>query len=86
MASSENSVHHTLWPNYDPSLELEELVTIAIQVNGKLRGTVAVPHQTTESEIRQLAESQPGVAKFLNEGKITKVIYAPMRTMNFVVK
>ena len=86
MANGENSVHHTLWPNYDPSLELEELVTIAIQVNGKLRGTVAAPHQTTESEIRQLAESHPGIAKFLSEGQITKVIYAPMRTMNFVVK
>jgi leucyl-tRNA synthetase len=86
MASGGNSVHNTLWPNYDPGLELEEMVTIAIQVNGKLRGTVAVPHQTTETEIRQLAELQPGIAKFLIDRKITKVIYVPMRTMNFVVK
>jgi leucyl-tRNA synthetase len=69
-----------------PGLELEELVTIAIQVNGKLRGTVDVPHQTPESEIRHLAESQPGIAKYLIDGKLTKVIYVPMRTMNFVVK
>jgi leucyl-tRNA synthetase len=65
---------------------LEELVTIAIQVNGKLRGTVDVPHQSTESEIRRLAESQSGVAKFLLDRNITKVIYVPMRTMNFVVR
>ena len=86
MSEGENSVHTTRWPDYDVSLELEELVTIAIQVNGKLRGTVDVSPQATESEIRHLAESQPGVAKFLIDKKLTKVIYVPMRTMNFVVK
>ena len=86
MAGGKNSIHKASWPVYDPRLELEELVTIAIQVNGKLRGTVAVPHQTTESEIRHLAELQPGIAKFLLDREVTKVIYVPMRTMNFVVK
>jgi leucyl-tRNA synthetase len=85
-SGGEGSVHNSLWPVYDPGLELEELVTIAIQVNGKLRGTVAVPHQATESEIRQLAESQPAIAKFLVDRKLTRVIYIPMRTMNFVVQ
>ncbi len=86
MTGGEGDVHRTSWPAYDPGLELEELVTIAIQVNGKLRGTVDVPHQTTEMEIRRLAESQPGIAKFLADRNVTKVVYAPMRTMNFVVK
>jgi len=86
IAGGDNSVHNTRWPVYDPGLELEELITIAIQVNGKLRGTVAVSHQTTESEIRRLAELQPGVAKFLMDKNTTKVIYVPMRTMNFVVR
>jgi len=86
LAAGSDSVHNTLWPAYDPDLELDELVTIAIQVNGKLRGTVAVTHQNTEAEIRHLAESQPGIVRFLSEGEVTKVIYVPMRTMNFVVK
>jgi leucyl-tRNA synthetase len=86
MTGGETDIHTTLWPVYDPGLELEELVTIAIQVNGKLRGTVAVPHQTTETEIRRRAESQPGIAKFLTDRNITRVIYVPMRTMNFVVR
>jgi leucyl-tRNA synthetase len=85
IAGGENNVHSTPWPVYDPGLELEELVTIAIQVNGKLRGTLDVPQQTTESEIRHLAELQPGIAKFLLDREVTKVIYVPMRTMNFVV-
>jgi leucyl-tRNA synthetase len=86
MAGGEDSVHKTRWPVYDPGLEMEELVTIAIQVNGKLRGTVAVPHQAAESDIRRLAESQPGISKFLIDGTLAKVVYVPMRTMNFVVK
>jgi leucyl-tRNA synthetase len=86
MTGGQSSVHKTRWPVYDPDLELEERVTIAIQVNGRLRGTVDVPREATESEIRHLAESQPGIAKFLIDGKLTKVIYVPLRTMNFVVK
>jgi leucyl-tRNA synthetase len=86
LSGGEGSVQATEWPAYDPGLELEERVTIAIQVNGKLRGTVDVPHQATEAEIRRLAESQPGIAKFLLNGTVTKVIYVPRRTMNFVVK
>jgi leucyl-tRNA synthetase len=85
-SGGESSVHETLWPAYDPGLELEELVTIAIQVNGRLRGTVSVHHEASEAAIRQMAESQPGIAKFLTSGNILKVIYVPMRTMNFVVK
>jgi leucyl-tRNA synthetase len=86
LAGGEKSVHHTLWPDYDPSLELEQLVTVAIQVNGKLRGTLDISHQTTEAEIRRLAESQPGIAKFLDGKQLSKVVYVPLRTMNFVVK
>lgn len=86
LAAGSDSVHNTLWPAFDSDLELDELVTIAIQVNGKLRGTLDVSHQLTESEIRHLAESQPGITRFLSEGEVINVIYVPMRTMNFVVK
>jgi leucyl-tRNA synthetase len=85
-AGGEGSVHASAWPHYDPNLELEEPVTIAIQVNGKLRATVRVNRLATEDEIRRQAETQPGVAKFLNAGKLVKVIYVPGRTMNYVVK
>jgi leucyl-tRNA synthetase len=85
-AGGGGSVHASAWPVYNPGLELEELVTIAIQVNGKLRGTVDVRHQAQEADIRPLAESQPGVAKFITGKNIMKVIYVPMRTMNFVVR
>jgi len=86
LAAGNNRVYNMAWPAYDPDLEVEELVTIAIQVNGKLRGTVDVSRQAPESEIRHLAESQPGIVRFLSEGDVTNVVYVPMKTMNFVVK
>jgi len=86
LAAGTGSVHTTAWPDYVSGLEINDLITIAIQVNGKLRGTVEVTPQAVEAEIRQLAESQPSIAKFLRDGTVTRVIYAPMRVMNFVVK
>jgi len=86
MAAGTGSVHTTAWPDYVSGLEINDLITIAIQVNGKLRGTVEVTPQATEVEIRKMAESQPSIAKFLHGGTVTRVIYAPMRVMNFVVK
>lgn len=86
LVGGRNSVHYCSWPAYNPGLELEKLITIPIQINGKLRGTVDVSQQATEAEIRRLAESQPGIVKYLNNGEVIKVIYVPGRTMNFVVK
>ncbi len=82
----EGRVHASAWPAYDPDLELEKPLVIAIQVNGRLRGTIEVSRGAAEGEIRRMAEAQPGVAKFLEQGELQKVVYAPGRTMNFVVK
>jgi leucyl-tRNA synthetase len=83
--NGKGSVHLSTWPVYDPNLEMEELVTIAIQVNGKLRGTVDVGHDAVEPEIRRRAEALDSVARFLRQGQVRKVIYVPGRVMNFVV-
>lgn len=81
-----DSVHTSSWPAYDPDLKIEMLITIPIQINGKLRGTVDVSQQATEVEIRRLAEAHPVIVKYLNSVEVIKVIYVPGRTMNFVVK
>jgi leucyl-tRNA synthetase len=84
-AGGPGSVHLSAWPVYDPGLELEELLTIAVQVNGKLRGTLNVNREATEPEIRRRAEALEGVARFLRQGRLLKVIYVAGRTLNFVV-
>jgi leucyl-tRNA synthetase len=85
LVGGRGSVHQTDWPAYNPALELEKVIVIPIQVNGKLRGTVEVNQQASETEIRRLAEAQPGIAKYLSDAGVTRVIYVPGRAMNFVV-
>jgi leucyl-tRNA synthetase len=72
------------WPTYDESMALEDQVTIAIQVNGKLRGQVIVDKGTSEEKVRKLADTE--VEKWLDGKLITKVIFVKDRLINFVVK
>jgi leucyl-tRNA synthetase len=72
------------WPHPDPELLVQDEVTLAVQVNGKLRGTITVPVGSEKAEIVDLAKE--AVANALKEQKIVKEIYVPDRIVNFVVK
>lgn len=82
----EGSVHYASWPVYDPSLEQDEGVDMAVQVNGKLRGTIHMPSNSSEADIRKTAEVVEGVARHLEGKQVVKVIVVPNRTINYVVK
>ncbi len=74
------------WPEHDPALAKDELVKVAIQVNGKLRGTMAVAPDMSEADARERAVAEQNVAKHLEGKEIVKVIYVPGRMVNLVVK
>ena len=73
------------WPEADPSLTAAEAVTIAVQVMGKLRGTVALPPGSAEAEVVAAAAAEPNVARALVGRRVVKRIYVPDRIVNFVV-
>jgi len=73
------------WPAADPALVAADVVTIAVQVNGKLRGEVQAGVAAGESEVRALAEADERVRAHLAGKTIRKVIFVPRRLMNFVV-
>jgi leucyl-tRNA synthetase len=74
----------TGWPEADPALVRSDSMTIAVQVNGKLRGTLDVPVDTSEDELKSAALSLDGVQRAL-EGKTPKrVIVVPRRIVNIV--
>ena len=81
------SVHRQPWPSYNESLTKENIVMIAVQVNGKLRGTLEVKNQKSQvqSDIESLAKASPRVAKYISCSYIKKVIFIPGRLINFVV-
>jgi len=73
------------WPKADAALAEAETVTIAVQVMGKLRGTVGVTPGAAEAEVVAAAEAEPNVARALEGKRIVKRIYVPGRIVNFVV-
>ncbi|WP_242336941.1 MULTISPECIES: leucine--tRNA ligase [Anaeromyxobacter] len=73
------------WPTFDPALVAADVVTIAVQVNGKLRGEVQAPVAAAEAEVRALAEGEERVRAHLDGKTIRKVVFVPKRLINFVV-
>jgi leucyl-tRNA synthetase len=73
------------WPKADKKYLLEEEITIAIQVNGKLRDTIKVKAGTSEKEVIEAAKSSANAKKYLAKNKIKKEIYIKNRLVNFVV-
>jgi leucyl-tRNA synthetase len=73
------------WPRCDPALAAEDTVTMAVQVNGKLRGTVELPRDAAEDAAKAAALSLPTVAKALAGKAPRKTIVVPNRIVNVVV-
>jgi leucyl-tRNA synthetase len=73
------------WPTFDPALTIDAVVTLAIQVNGKMRGSVDVARDAAEDEVRKQALAVPNVAKHLEGKVVRKVIVVPGRIVNIVV-
>ncbi len=80
------SITITPWPQYNPDLTTEELLTIPVQVNGKRRSEIILPASTDQAEIINQAKATPEVAKFLVDKTIVKEIYVPGKIVNLVVK
>jgi leucyl-tRNA synthetase len=78
------SVFDDGWPVFDSALAAEDLATIAVQVNGKMRGTVQIPSGSGEDVALEAAMADAGVAKFA-VGTPKKVIFVPGRLLNIVV-
>ena len=73
------------WPTWDEALLSSDMMTIAVQVNGKLRGEVTVPTDETKDAIIAAARELPNVQKFTENKEPTKVIYIPGRLVSIVL-
>lgn len=73
------------WPVADPAFLVEAVVTIGVQVNGKLRGTIEVPVASSEDETRSAALALPNVVKAIGGKTPRKIIIIPKRIVNVVV-
>jgi len=81
------SVHKAAWPKYDETRIVSDTVTVAVQINGKVRSTLNIESQISshEAEITELAKKDEKVAKWLNGQTIKKTIFIPGKVINFVI-
>lgn len=81
------SVHKQSWPKYDASLAADEVFTLIVQINGKLRERIeGVSLSATDEEVKQLALTHINIAPHLVDKEIKNVICVPKRLVNIVVK
>ena len=72
------------WPEADPSLLAATQVTIAVQIMGKLRGTIEAAPDEDKDAVVARAEAEPNVARLLEGKRIVKRVHVPNRIVNFV--
>ena len=73
------------WPEWDEALAAAENVTVAVQVNGKVRAQIDVPADSPEDEVRELAMAQENVKRHVGDKEPKRVIVVPNRLVNVVV-
>jgi leucyl-tRNA synthetase len=73
------------WPEHDPALLVDDEVTIAIQVNGKLRATVTAPRGAAREDLQAMALASDKIAALLTDSAPRKVIVVPDRLVNIVL-
>ena len=73
------------WPVHDPALVVEETVTVAVQVNGKLRATLDLPRGLDQQAAQRAALDDARVRRHVDGAELRKVIYVPDKLLNLVV-
>jgi len=86
LGSKESIFQKPFWFEADPKALVEDLVGIAVQINGKLRGTVEAAINIAQSDVKKLLLSDEKIKKHLDGKEIVKEIYVPNKIYNIVVK
>jgi leucyl-tRNA synthetase len=79
------SIHTQAWPGYDAAVAAEELITVAVQVNGKVRDRITVPADTGDEQVKAAALASDGAQKFMDNQPARNVVYVKGRLVNIVV-
>lgn len=76
----------TTWPQYDEAKTVDNVVEMAVQINGKVRGTITLPVDADKDTARAIALSQETILSYTQGKTIVKEIYVPGKIFNIVVK
>ena len=81
-----DSVFHSQWPECDEEAMKDDEIEVAVQVNGKVRGTVVLPNGCDKEKAFEIAKADERIASFLEGKNLIKEIYVPNKIVNFVAK
>lgn len=81
----QNMVVDEAWPSHDPALLVDDQVTVAVQVNGKLRETLTVARGSSRDELERQALAAEKVARLIGDASPRKLIVVPDRLVNIVL-
>ncbi|EKD30455.1 MAG: Leucine-tRNA ligase, partial [uncultured bacterium (gcode 4)] len=81
-----DSIYNANWPKYDENMIQDDEVTIAVQVNGKLRGTYTFASGATQEEVAKSVLKDPEILKWVESKEIIKQIFVSNKLFSIVVK
>ena len=81
----QGSIHVQPWPQFNEELAAADVITLVVQVNGKVRDRIELPADVSEDEATQVALASPKVQQHMNGGTPKQVRYVPGRLVNIVV-
>ena len=79
------SIHEDEWPGYDESKLVEDVVTLAVQINGKVRGTIEIAPDADEAKAMKCMQENEQILRWLEGKKPKKIVYIPGKILNIVV-
>jgi leucyl-tRNA synthetase len=85
MLGEKKSIHISEWPKWNKKKIVDQMIKIAVQVNGKVRAELEIELTMSEDQIKDLALHQSNVMTWIAGKEITRVIYVPNRLVNIVV-
>jgi leucyl-tRNA synthetase len=74
------------WPTWDPAIAARKRISYPVQVNGKLRGQLEAEPDTAREAIESQARALPSLQPWLDGKQVSKVVFVPVRLINFVVR
>ena len=74
------------WPEYNPAITADDVVTMAVQVNGKTRGTLEISVNAAEDDAMAKANALNAVKNALEGKNVAKIIYKPGKILNIIAK
>jgi leucyl-tRNA synthetase len=79
------SIFLSSWPKYNPRLAKEEMITLVVQINGKVRDKIEIEASISEKKAKEIALSREKVQKWIEGKEIKKIIFVPGKLINIVV-